>query len=544
MPKASASLPRHTAAGLLIVATTLAVFAQCANDEFIATDDQQYLRLNKNIPGELSIAEFRYALTDMSIANWHPITMLSHVLMAGLFGKDSASPHHVANIVLHVANALLLYAVLFRMTGAAWPSLVATLLFAVHPLRAESVAWVSERKGLLCAFFGLLALLAYERYARKPSIAKYMLVFTGFVLGLLSKAALLPLPFALLLLDVWPLGRLREPAGPRSRRMAILVAEKLPMIALAIAMAALTWNTQTAAGAVQSLENFPWPVRIANAVIAYAMYLANTLVPYHLSFSYPHKMSTIFEGPQLIISSIVVVLVSIAAILMARSRPYFIVGWLWFLGMLIPVIGLIQLAGQARADRYTYLPQIGLLIALAWGLDELRRRRPALKQQVTAAATVWIAVIAGAGYIQTSHWQDNFSLFSHTVARAPNSPQAHYGLGAAYLMRDDLQAAEREFQIAVDLGVTEFQAYSNLAAIKLRKGELVHARDLFAIALSLEPDNPDLMVNLGVALFNMQQPAEALPLAQAALSHDPGHLRAIELRDACLSALAPQQSSR
>jgi hypothetical protein len=552
----------HAAAFALILAASLAVFAQSANDEFISLDDGQYLFANSHISADFSWDNVRWALTDLSIANWHPVTLLSHVFMAAAFGLDP-QPHHIANITLHAINCALLYAFLFRMTGGFWPSLVATLLFAVHPLRVESVAWVSERKGLLCGFFGLLTLLAYERYSRAPSFAKYLPVLVAFVLGLLSKPALIPLPFALLLLDYWPLNRFTsspllrgaiprpslrgagfgtkqspQPVAPTPTTQLPpstlhLLTEKIPLIVLAIAMTSLTYIAQSSTGTVQSVDTYPISVRIANAIVSYGMYLANTFVPFHLTLHYTHLRDAIFTAPALYISGAAIVLISAAALRQSRARPWLIVGWLWFLGMLLPAIGLVQLADQARADRYTYLPQIGLLIIVAWSLDELRTRLPAASKVLSGGVAAAIAALAVLAFVQTTRWRDDYTLFTHAVAESPASSQAHYGLGVAYIKRGDLDAAERSFLDSIARHPPVYQAYSNLGAIELRRGSFAKAAEYFEAALAIEGNDPELLVNLGVARFNLGLTAEALKLAEAALAIEPAHPRALELRNAC-----------
>ncbi len=536
MPRATTSARFHIAALVLIAVATAAVFAQTYDDEFIALDDGQYLFLNEHLSDRLTWAEIQYALTDLTIANYHPVTMLSHVLMAAAFGRDNPGPHHVANVVLHIANSALLYVVLFRFTGAYWPSLVVALAFAVHPLRAESVAWISERKGLLSAFFGLLALMAYERYARHSSKWRYLLVFVAFTLGLLSKPALIPLPFAMLLLDYWPLNRF---AGSASavRRFGRLLVEKMPLIFASFAVTIITFVAQSRGHAVQSFENYPISVRVANAVESYAMYVVNTFAPFHLALYYPHPRDAVFRGPGLYVAVLAFLAVSAAAIWTWRSRPWFAVGWLWFVGMLVPAIGIVQLADQARSDRYTYLPQIGLLVVFAWGVEDLMRRSPNRPRLVRAAMFGWMAALGVLGYMQTAHWQDDFTLFSYTVERAPSSALAHYGLGVAYLKQGDLPRAETSFKDAIDREPPVYQAYSNLGAIEMRRGNFAQAADYFARALDIRPNDADLLVNLSTAFFNLGRTEEALDLAEAALDAQPGHSRALELRNACLARL-------
>ena len=491
---------------------------------------------------EFSWENVRWALTDLSIANWHPVTLLSHVLMAAAFGLDPA-PHHIANLGLHLVNCVLVYAVLLRMTGTTWPSLIVALVFAVHPLRAESIVWVSERKGLLCAFFGLLALLAYERYARNPGPLKYLAVLLAFILGLLSKPALIPLPFALLLLDYWPLKRLGLPLASRGADVATtqslhakhpslarVLAEKLLLIAIAVAMTVITFLAQAGSGAVQSIERYPLDVRIANAVISYWMYIVNTFAPFGLTLHYPHPKAAVFESPALYIALPALLLITTFSLWQRRTRPWLIVGWLWFLGMLVPVIGIVQLADQARADRYTYLPQIGLLVMLVWGVKDAlsRSSHPRL---VRAIVAVWVLAFAVQGFVQTRRWRDDLTLYSYAAAQQPSSSPAHYGLGVAHLNRGEIDAAEQSFLDAISCDPPVYQAFSNLGAIEIQRGNPAKAAEYFESALAIRPNEPDLLVNLGAAHYNLGQLATARQFAVQALALDHTHERARELKD-------------
>jgi len=517
----------HVFALSCIVATCVIVFGQTARYEFIALDDGAYVARNPHISGTLTWQGLRWSITDVIVSNWHPVTMLSHTLTAAAFGV-TPGPHHIVNVLLHVLNASLLYVVLFRMTRSFWPSLVVAVVFVIHPLRVESVAWVAERKGLLCGFFGLLALLAYDRYARRPTAAGMSFVLLAFVLGLLSKPALVALPFGLLLLDIWPLDRFKDKSIPFISRALKLVVEKLPLFAVAAAASLIIYIVQDSTGAVGDLDTFPVGVRGANALVSYAMYLRDSFVPVHLAPQYVHPGGAVF-GPQLYLATLVFVIIIVAAAAQWNRRPWFAVGWLWFVGMLVPAIGFVQVGSQARADRYTYLPQIGILIVIAWGLDELRRRFPLAARPISGAVVVWVIALTAMAHIQTARWKDDFTLFSYTVSQAPSSSQAHYGLGVAYLKRENLDAAEACFQEALRHPPLLPEAYSNLGAIELRRGDFVKSADYFARAVELKGSDPDLLVNFGVALFNLGRRDEAEALAAQALEIAPEHARALEL---------------
>jgi tetratricopeptide (TPR) repeat protein len=524
-------------AGLLILTT--AIFGQSLSHEFIALDDGPYVARNPHISDHLTWQGLRWALTDIVVNNWHPVTMLSHALVAAAFGLEPG-PHHAVNVVLHALNACLLYLVLFRMTGGFWPSLVVAVVFAVHPLRVESVAWVSERKGLLCGFFGLLSLLAYERYVRRPRAAGFIPVTLAFVLGLLSKPALVALPFGLLLLDVWPLHRFRDAVVSPARRSVALVIEKLPLFIVAAGSSIITYLVQDSTGAVGGLDVYPVSVRAANALESYMRYLAATFVPVRLAPQYPHPGEAVF-APRLVLAALVFAALTVAAAAMWKRRPWFAVGWLWFVGMLVPAIGLVQVGTQARADRYTYLPQIGILVIVAWGLDELRGRFPRLSRPLTVAVAVWVIALAAAAFLQTARWKDDFTLFSYTVARAPSSSQAHYGLGVAYVKRGDLDAAEACFLEAIRHPPLLAEAYSNLGAIELRRGDLSQSAEHFARAVELDPRNPDLHVNYGIALLRLGRVSEASDQADAALGIRSDFPRGLELHAECVKAGGPSE---
>jgi tetratricopeptide (TPR) repeat protein len=321
------------------------------------------------------------------------------------------------------------------------------------------------------------------------------------------------------------------------------VAEKIPLIAASVAITIVAYYAQAQAGTVQSFQNFPLTVRAGNAIESYGMYLLNTLAPVNLALNYPHPGRAVFGQPALYVSLLVLIGFTTAAVWTFKSRPWFAVGWFWFAGLLVPVIGVVVLAEQSRADRYTYFPQIGLFVALAWGLDELRRRFPA-SRLLTAAAAVWIVALGVAAFVQTARWRDDYTWFTYNVDRVPSSAQAHYGLGVAYLKRDDIEMAEKCFLDAIELRPPVYEAYSNLGAIELRRGNFVKSGDYFAQALSLAPEKPDLIVNFGVSLYNLGQFGRALDVAEDALRIDPGHPRAIELRDACRTALQGGQALR
>ncbi|HKI05311.1 MAG TPA: glycosyltransferase family 39 protein [Thermoanaerobaculia bacterium] len=376
--------------------------------------------------------------------NWHPLTMLSHMLDYEIFGMSPAG-HHFTSLLLHAANVLLLFEVLRRMTGAAGRSAVAAGLFAVHPLHVESVAWVAERKDVLSALFWILAMGAYHCYAARPSPGRYLLVALAMALGLMAKPMVVTLPLALLLLDVWPLGRLTFESG-WEHRLSRLAAEKLPLLGLSAAASLVTLHYQTTS--LVTLEALPWRLRLANAAVSYAAYLGKTLLPRNLAVFYPIPLDIPLwkaAGAALLIAS----LTALAA-WKARKAPWLLVGWLWFLGTLVPVIGLVQVGRQAMADRYTYLPSIGLFLALCWGLPALsagRRWRSAL----AAAAVLALLALAAATRAQVRHWSDSVTLYRHALAATRGNYVAHVGLARALAARKDWTGAADQYRAALAL---------------------------------------------------------------------------------------------
>src|SRR5438093_6101777 len=372
---------RNLAIAGLVVLGTLAVFAPALRHGFVNYDDPEYVTENPRVRAGLSWAGLGWAFAAPHAANWHPLTWLSHMLDAQLFGLAPAG-HHASSVLLHAASAALLFGVLEGTTGAPWPSAFVAATFALHPLRVESVAWVSERKDVLAGLCWMLALAAYRRYVRRRGAAAYLLVVAAFVLGLLAKPMVVTLPFVLLLLDVWPL---RRPWNVR------LLWEKVPLFLLSAAVSALTVVAQRGAGAMASLESLPLGTRIAEAVVAYGAYLEKAFWPTRLAVFYPHRPLLVAEVAT---SALVLVVISALALRERRRRPYLLVGWLWYLVVLLPVIGLVKVGEQAMADRFSYLPQIGVLIMVAWAAADAIGSRVVLTAGAFVALAVCVALTA------------------------------------------------------------------------------------------------------------------------------------------------------
>lgn len=424
---------------------TLAAFLPSLWNGYINLDDALYVTGNRVVKKGITWEGLAWIRTANVANNWHPLTMLSHMLDCQLFGLNPAG-HHGTSLLLHLGNVLLLFEVLRRMTGSPWRSAAAAGLFGLHPLRVESVAWVAERKDVLSALFWILALGAYGRYVRAPSANRYLLVALAMVLGLMSKPMVVTLPFALLLLDVWPLGRLRLDEPGWARRLGRLMVEKLPLFALSAVGSLVTLRYQTTS--LVSLEVLPWSMRLANVAVSYATYLGKTVLPRNLAVFYPIPLEIpAWKGPA---AAALLLVLTALAVWKVRKAPWFLVGWFWFLGTLVPVIGIVQVGRQAMADRYTYIPSIGLSLAICWGIPMLvasRRWRPAL-----AGATVLaLLTLTALTWIQVRYWSNSVTLFRHALAVTQGNYVAHVALAKSLAAKGDWTGAAEQFRSALAL---------------------------------------------------------------------------------------------
>ncbi|HYK23976.1 MAG TPA: hypothetical protein VEU75_04865, partial [Candidatus Acidoferrum sp.] len=397
--------------GLAVV--TFGIYAQVIGHQFITLDDPTYVKENPMVNRGITFAGVAWAFTTFYATNWHPLTWISHMIDCQLFGTN-AGRHLLVNTLIHVADTLLVFCFLLRTTHVRWPSALVAALFALHPLHVESVAWASERKDTLSTFFGLLSLIAYVRYAEAPSIRRYAGVAITLALGLLAKPMLVTWPLVMLLLDYWPLRRLRtsEVGGQRST-VSNLVVEKIPLFALVAASVIITFLAQSHGGAVRTFAEAPVALRLSNALVSYAKYLLLTFWPHNLAVYYPPAPIAI-PAWQIIGATFLLIGITALCIFQRRIRPYLIVGWLWFLGTLVPVIGLVQVGGQTMADRYFYIPSIGLFIAVAFGLADIAkswRVAPWFSAGIAGAVLLILATVTN-GQIQ--RWHDSFTLFAHT----------------------------------------------------------------------------------------------------------------------------------
>ncbi len=514
---------------LVLIALTLAVYGQLARHEFIMFDDAPYVTSNEYVQEGLTQRAFIWAFTTGWQANWHPLTWLSHALDCQLFGNWSGG-HHLTNLLLHLFNVLLLYLLLRSMTAAPWRSAMVAGLFALHPLHVESVAWVAQRKDVLSSLFGLLALTAYFHYvtASRPTQARwrYSLVLLFFTLGLLSKPMVVTLPFLMLLLDYWPLERIAL-AGKRKKRAASfwpsvwpLVREKIPLFLLSAISCVITFYVQRAGGAMVSTERFTFLGRVGTALTAYQGYLQKMIVPLSLAPYYPNSFE--LERWPAFFAGVLLVFLTVTLLRAGRRRPYLAVGWLWFLGMLVPVIGLVQVGGQSMADRYTYLPLVGLFIALVWGAADLGVKRRWGARPLWALGLFILLVCGALTAKQVSYWSNPVTLFEHTLEVTGANPTVFNSLGCALSARGRNEEAERYFRDAIRLMPSYLEPYGNLAGVLFDRGQFEEAVQEYGVLLRLNPNDAQVHRSRGLAWFAWGKLIEAEADLREALGRNPG----------------------
>ena len=531
---------RRTVAGVCVflAAVVWVVFGQTLRHEFVNFDDELYVFDNPVVQKGLTWKGFRWALTFGGIGHWHPLTWLSHMLDCQLYGLH-AGGHHLTNLLLHGAAVVLLFLVLRRMTGFLWRSAFVAALFAIHPLRVESVAWIAERKDVLSAFFFMLTLWAYARYAQgqsrvesressasisaqtldpRRSTLDYYLLLLFFALGLLSKNMLVTMPFVLLLLDYWPLNRLSS-FSPQVLRQ--LVAEKIPLFLLTVGSCVVTVLVPEK----QAADILPLGLRMENAVVSYVTYLWQMIHPSGLACLYPNPTNYLSLW-QVAGAAGLLLAISGAVWAFRRTHPCLVVGWLWYLGMMIPVIGIVQICFYAHADRYTYLPQIGLYLLLTWGAADLcagwRHRRVVLG----GLSTFILAALIFCARRQTSYWRNSESLWNHTLACTPDNYIAHNNLGNVLLQKGKVDEAIAQYQQALQINPNYARARNNLGNALCQKGNVDEAIAQYQRALQNTPDSAEIHNNLGMALLQKGRVDEAISHYQQALQISPNYIKA------------------
>ncbi len=503
---------------LLLALITLALYNPVTHHPFVNYDDDRYVTENPHVRQGLTPGTVAWALTSTEQANWHPLTWMSHALDASLFRLNPAG-HHLTSMLLHVGNVIMLFLTLVGSTRRLGPSLFVAALFAVHPINVESVAWVAERKNVLCAFFFLLALWAYGRFVRKPHWTRYLAVVALFAAGLASKPMVITLPFVLLLMDYWPLMRVRTAhaighggnSGTDSPQLAWskLALEKVPLLVLSAASAVITLHAQRTGGAMRSTEQFTFGARIANAIFAYAMYLWKMIWPAHLAPLYPH-FGKALAAWQVSLAVLVLIIITAAAIKF-RTRRYLLVGWLWFLGTLVPVIGLVQVGDAAMADRYAYIPLIGIFVMVAFGAADLAEAA-GLGGWPAAAAAAWLIALAFAAHRQIDYWQNNQALWSHALAVTQNNFIAEDNLGGALILEGKEDEARAHFEAASRINPNDPMSHTNLGAYFQTHHQMRKAIEQYQAAIAVTSDSgllAQIYANLGAAQEELGEDAAA-----------------------------------
>ncbi len=511
------------AACLFLVVATLAVYGQLRNYQFINYDDNVYVYDNPQVQAGLTLQGLSWAFTTTRAGNWNPLTWLSHMLDCQLFGLNPGE-QHLTNLVFHIANSLLLFLWLLYLTPSLGCSFMVAALFALHPMHVESVAWVAERKDVLSTFFWLLTMWAYVWYVRRQGWGRYLLILACFSLGLMAKPMLVTLPFVLLLLDYWPLGRLSlkglavaeaSSAPAPGVALKLLLWEKAPLFGLSALISVVTLHAQKEVGAL-STKTLPFTLRLANALVAYVSYLGKMLWPAHLAVLYP------YPGPNLplwpaVAAGLGLAALSYLALRQARQHPYLLVGWLWYLGTLVPVIGLVQVGRQAMADRYTYVPFIGLFIAVVWGTAALAARWRAPRFLLPVGAGAVLSALAVCTWVQVGYWRDSITLYEHTLQVTRRNPVIQNNLGEALAAQGKLVQAVAHYTEALRIQPDFTQAHYNLGVALGAQGKLAQAVTQYTKVLSLNPDLAAAHNNLGEILSMQGKLAQAVAQYKAAL---------------------------
>jgi hypothetical protein len=496
---------------LALASATFAVYWQVRNNDFIDFDDNLYVTENTNVQNGLTAEAIKWAFTTNQAYNWHPVTWLSHILDCRLFDLKPAG-HHLVNLGFHVANTILLFIVLWLMTSAVWQSVFVAALFALHPLHVESVAWVSERKDVLSTFFWLLTIWFYIRYTRRPKFSTYIPVMVVFAVGLMAKQMLVTLPFVLLLLDYWPLNRFAELQNERKKKIISgkysflrCLAEKLPLLVLSFIACVIVLYVQFGAALVRSTHQMPIVSRLGNAILAYVDYIAKMFYPVHLGILYPYPLTSpplwkIAAGGGLLLC------ITIAAFHFSRNRRWLVVGWLWFIGTLVPVIGIVQVGLQAMADRYTYVPLIGLFIIISWGGAEFFEKARYRKVILAVSAGVILSLLSVLTYQQVSRWKDSVTLFGYTAAETKDNDIMHFNLGRLLLVRGDTEGAISHWTEAVRIKPDQPTIHKYLAELFTQRGDIEKAIKEYREALKYKPGDALARENLRKLLEQRKSP--------------------------------------
>jgi protein O-mannosyl-transferase len=504
---------------VFLAALVWIVFGQTIHDDFVDYDDLDYVTKNAQVARGLSWEGIAWAFTHFHSSNWHPLTWISHMVDCQIYGLDPWG-HHFTNVLVHSANAILLFFLVRQLTGRLWPAAFVAAIFAIHPLRVESVAWVSERKDVLSGLFFMLTLMAYVRYARAPNRSRYLAVVIFFVMGLMSKPMVVSVPLILLLLDYWPLNRLE----PNRRGLWLMIREKLPLLALALVSSVLTVFAQR--GSIQPITHISLPQRMSNAAISYLDYLRDLFWPKDLAVLYPWT-SEIRLQPPVIAFSLLLLLVASIAVIMLRQRRYLVTGWFWYLIMLLPAIGIVHVGNQSHADRYTYMPQIGIYLMLAFAAVELCARWRFMRAPIIAITATGIIALTFSARIQASYWQDSETLWRHAIAATTDNIIAEGNLGLALHWKGNDREAMEHFERSLSINRQQPEVLSSLGSFYLELGRVDDSISVLKEALELEPKLEDAHYNLGNTYLRIGNAREALHQYRRALDIEPNDIEAL-----------------
>lgn len=478
---------------ILLAVITFIAYEPILHNSFISFDDDIYIYKNPHVTTGLKMENIIWAFTNIHANNYHPLTSISHMLDCQLFRLAPAG-HHFTNLVFHMANTALLFFVFSKMTKRIWSSAFVAALFALHPLHVESVAWASERKDVLCTFFWLLTMFAYWHYTQSRSKSYYALSIGLFILGLLSKPMIVTLPFVLLLMDYWPLNRFK------TVKIRKLILEKIPFILLSFVLSVITLIVQGRMGIIKPIVRYPLAWRLENTIISYLTYVEKLFWPFNLAIFYPHPKGTT-PLIEVIISALILIAITIFVILQIRKRPYLAFGWFWFLGTLVPVIGLCQVGMQAWANRYTYIPYTGLFIALTWGITDYLANWNSRKVFCSVSAGVILFALGVKTYIQTIYWHDNLTVYSHAIDAVKDNWWAYSFLGTELGLRGDYDDASKMLEKSLDIYPENASAYYELAKISLYKSDWKQAIKMYEKLLPPLPDDINAPRNVDANTF-------------------------------------------
>lgn len=552
---------------LVLTALVLIIYWQVQNFEFINYDDQLYVTSNDLTQSSINLKSIMSVLRDTQTGNWHPLTMLSHMLDWQIYGWK-AGGHHWTNVIIHIFNAVLLFLLFNQMTGAIWRSAAVAALFALHPINVESVAWVAERKNVLSTFFWIITMIFYVRYSKAPDWKRYLPVLICFTLGLMSKAMLVTLPFVLLCIDFWPLKRTaisfqQEEYVPKSKT-SLLVVEKIPLLMMSALFVYITVNAQKTLNAFHNPEVLPLWSRIANSFVSYSRYIQKTIWPTDLEIFYPFSFFPLW---QIILSAVLILAITAAAFKNFKKYPSFTVGWFWFTGTLIPVIGLVQVGRQSMADRYAYVPLIGLFLIFAWTIPQITSKLRHAKIYISSALIIFIFLMAVSSFHRVSVWQNTTTLFeealrinprnyfaynilgleqadkghfenalfyySESLKINPQNDQAYTNAGNLFLKLGKYKEAYYYYQKAISINARQTIAYHNLGVLFAINSKYEEAIDNFDKSLAIMPDYINAHVSMGIVLIETGNVEDAIAHFEKALSLNPRHIEAQKKLNEC-----------